>query len=217
MSQRRDHPVRVRTESKREAILQAASQVFLESGFEGASMAEIAARVGGSKATLYGYFPSKEDLFIEVMHDAAKHHCERIFASLENDADDLPVALQRFGERMLAVLCQESGIQARRAIIAESGRSDIGLRFYEGGPKKGTAELARFLALQMEKGKLRQSDPIVAAHHLMALLDSETTTPRLFGIEKKLTKGYIREAVGRAIDTFLGGHRSSGSAGHGGA
>lgn len=204
--------MRVRTESKREAILEAASQVFLESGFEGASMAEIAARVGGSKATLYGYFGSKEDLFVEVMHSAAKHHFERIFAALENDSDDLPLALQRFGERTLAVLCQESAVQARRAIIAESGRSDIGVRFFEGGPKKGTAELGRFLALQMEKGKLRQSDPIVAAHHLMALLDSETITPRLFGIEKKLTKGYIREAVGRALDTFLAGHRPSGGA-----
>ena len=201
--------MRVRTESKREAILEAASHVFLESGFEGASMAEIAARVGGSKATLYGYFPSKEDLFIEVMHDAAKRHCDRIFAALENDGDDLRLALQRFGERMLTVLCQESAVQARRAIIAESGRSDIGVRFFEGGPKKGTAELGRFLALQMEKGKLRPSDPIVAAHHLMALLDSETITPRLFGIEKKLTKGYIREAVSRALETFLAGHRPS--------
>ncbi|MDM0120783.1 TetR/AcrR family transcriptional regulator [Variovorax arabinosiphilus] len=209
--------MRVRTESKREAILEAASQVFLESGFEGASMAEIAARVGGSKATLYGYFGSKEDLFVEVMHSAAKHHFERIFAALENDSDDLPLALQRFGERTLAVLCQESAVQARRAIIAESGRSDIGVRFFEGGPKKGTAELGRFLALQMEKGKLRQSDPIVAAHHLMALLDSETITPRLFGIEKKLTKGYVREAVGRALETFLAGHRPSGGAGNKGS
>jgi AcrR family transcriptional regulator len=201
--------MRVRTEAKRDAILEAASQVFLESGFEGASMAEIATRVGGSKATLYGYFPSKEDLFIEVMHSAARHHFDRIFAALESDSENLPLALQHFGERMLAVLCQEPAVQARRAIIAESGRSDIGLRFYEGGPKKGAAELGRFLALQMDKGKLRRSDPLVAAHHLMALLDSETITPRLFGIEKKLSKAQIREAVGRALETFLAGYRPS--------
>lgn len=201
--------MRVRTEAKREAIIEAASQVFLESGFEGASMADIATRVGGSKATLYGYFPSKEDLFIEVMHCAARHHFDRIFAALESDGDDVRLALERFGERVLAVLCQESAVQARRAIIAESGRSDIGLRFYEGGPKKGTVELGRYLALQMEKGRMRQSDPIVAAHHLMALLDSETITPRLFGIEKKLSKAHIRAAVGRALDTFLTGHLPS--------
>jgi hypothetical protein len=114
------------------------------------------------------------------------------------------------------VLCREPAIQARRAIIAESGRSDIGVRFYEGGPKKGTAELGRFLALQMEKGKLRQSDPVVAAHHLMALLDSATITPRLFGIEKKLSKAYIREAVDRAVHTFLAGYRPASGAGNGG-
>jgi len=204
--------MRVRTEAKRDAILEAASQVFLELGFEGASMTEIAARVGGSKATLYGYFSSKEELFVEVMHGAARHHFEPIFAALGNDSDDLRPTLQRFGECALAVLCEESAVQARRAIIAESGRSDIGLRFYEGGPKKGTIELGRYLALQMAKGRMRRSDPIVAAQHLMALLDSETITPRLFGIEKKLTKSSIREAVTRALDTFLAGHQPLGRA-----
>lgn len=203
--------MRVRTEAKRDAILEAASQVFLEQGFEGASMAEIAARVGGSKATLYGYFGSKEDLFVEVMHGAALRHFEPIFAALQNDSDDVALALQRFGERAMAVLCQEKAIQARRAIIAESGRSDIGLRFYEGGPKKGTLELAGYLTLQMDKGRLRKSDPTVAAHHLMALLDSETITPRIFGIEKTLTKAQIKQAVSRALETFLGGHRPSAS------
>ncbi len=201
--------MRVRTEAKRDAILEAASKVFLELGFEGASMAEIAARVGGSKATLYGYFGSKEELFVEVMHGAALRHFEPIFAALENDSDDVPLALQRFGERAMAVLCQEPAVQARRAIIAESGRSDIGLRFYEGGPKKGSIELGRYLALQMGKGRLRTSDPTVAAHHLMALLESETITPRIFGIEKALTKAQIRQAVSRALETFLGGHRPS--------
>jgi AcrR family transcriptional regulator len=204
--------MRVKTDAKRQAIVEAASQVFLELGFEGASMATIATRVGGSKATLYGYFSSKEELFAQVMHGAAQRHFERIFAALENDGDDLPQALQHFGERMLTMVCQEPAIQARRAIISESGRTDIGLRFFEGGPKKGMAELGRFLALQMEKGKLRQSDPTVAAHHLMALLDSETVTPRLFGIEKKLSKNQVRQAVGRALETFLAGYAPRASA-----
>lgn len=198
--------MRVKTEAKRDAIVEAASQVFLELGFEGASMAEIATRVGGSKATLYGYFSSKEELFTEVMHGAAKRHFERIFTALGSDSDDLSKALQRFGERMLAVICLEPAVQARRAIIGESGRSDVGVRFFERGPKRGLAELGQFLALQMEKGKLRRSDPLVAAHHLMALLESETITPRLFAIEKTLSKTYLRQAVGRALETFLAGY-----------
>src|SRR5476651_2737174 len=198
--------MRVRTKAKRDAIVEAASEVFLELGFEGASMAQIATRVGGSKATLYGYFSSKEELFVEVMQGMAKRYFEPIFAALQKDHDDLRQALQQFGERTLAVICLETSIQARRAIIAQSGRSDIGLRFYEGGPKKGIAELADFLARRIERGELRSCNPHVAAHHLMALLDSETVTPLLLGVKKKPTAMFVRRAVARALDTFLQGH-----------
>lgn len=198
--------MRVRTEAKRDAIVEAAAAVFRESGFEGASMAEIASRVGGSKATLYGYFGSKEDLFIEVMHGQAKSHFDPIFAALENDHEDLRQALQRFGERTLTVLCKEAPIQTRRTVIAESGRSDIGRRFYESGPKKGLIELGKFLSRQMELGKLRHADPLVVASHLTALLDSETITARVFGLEAQLSRKFIKEATARALETFFAGY-----------
>ena len=62
--------MKTKTESKRQAILKAAAEVFREVGFERASMSDIRARIGGSKATLYNYFPSKEKLFFEVMYQA---------------------------------------------------------------------------------------------------------------------------------------------------
>jgi AcrR family transcriptional regulator len=49
--------MKTKTEGKRLAILKAAADVFREVGFERASMSEIRARIGGSKATLYNYFP----------------------------------------------------------------------------------------------------------------------------------------------------------------
>ncbi len=198
--------MRVRTEAKREAILKAASEIFLASGFERASMSEIAARVGGSKATLYGYFSSKEELFLEVTHGEAKKQILPIFSALAEDHDNLPLALQRFGEKTLAVMCSVPSVQARRAIIAESGRSEIGMRFFEDGPRKGVEELANFLEHQMDEGRLRRADPLVAALHLTALLDSETISPLLLGIEKKLSKAFIQQAVARALEAFLGGY-----------
>jgi AcrR family transcriptional regulator len=198
--------MRVKTEAKRESIVEAAAQVFLEFGFDGASMTQIATRVGGSKGTLYGYFSSKEELFVEVMHGMAKRFLEPIFEALQKDHDDLRHALQQFGERTLAVLCLEASIQARRAIIAQSGRSDIGLRFYERGPKKGMREVASFLTRRIEVGQLRPCDPEVAACHLMALLDSETVTPCLLGVNRKPSTAHIRAAVSRALDTFLAGY-----------
>jgi len=198
--------VRVKTEAKRDAIIKAASEVFLESGFEGASMAEIAARVGGSKATLYGYFSSKEELFLEVTNSEAKQQFDPLLVALAEDTDNIRQALQRFGERTLAVLCSEKSIQARRAIIAEAGRSDIGKRFFEMGPKVGLTEISRFMEKQMSRGVLRQRDPMVAACQLFALLDAETVIARLYGVEPQLSRAQIRRAVNSAVETFIGGY-----------
>ncbi|WP_390349159.1 TetR/AcrR family transcriptional regulator [Variovorax boronicumulans] len=201
--------MRVKTEAKRDAIVQVASEVFRELGFEGASMVEIAARVGGSRATLYGYFGSKEELFVAVIHGAAKSHFDPIFAALGQEGeDDLERVLQRFGEKVLAVVCSQEVIQAQRAVIAESGRTDIGRLFYEGGPKKGITELAGFLEQQMRMGRLRVADSQVAAQHLMALLQSETVTPSLLGIQGPLTRKQLGEATRRALQVFLGGYVS---------
>jgi len=203
--------MRVKTEAKRDAIVQGAAEVFRELGFEGASMSEIAARVGGSKATLYSYFASKEELFIAVTHGTAKVHFAPIFAALGQESDDdIEQVLQRFGEKILAVVCTQEAIQARRAVIAESGRSDIGRLFFEGGPRKGLTELAAFLERQMHKGRLRKADPMVAARHLMALLESETVAPCLLGVEGLLPRKELREAMRRALQTFLGGYAAEG-------
>lgn len=202
--------MRVKTEAKREAIVQVASEVFRELGFEGASMVEIAARVGGSRATLYGYFGSKEELFVAVIHASASKHFDPIFSALAQEGeDDLAHVLQRFGEKILAVVCSQEVIQAHRAVIAESGRSDIGRLFFEGGPKKGLDELAGFLERQMRKGRLRAADPYVAACHLTALLDSETVRPSLIGMQGTLTRKELREVTRRAVQVFLGGYASA--------
>ena len=59
--------MRVKTEERRQAILEKALDVFRELGFDRASMSEISKRIGGSKATLYSYFQSKEELFTAAM------------------------------------------------------------------------------------------------------------------------------------------------------
>jgi AcrR family transcriptional regulator len=195
--------MRVKTETKRESILAAASDVFLEAGFEGASMAEIATRIGGSKGTLYGYFSSKEELFVAVIHEEASKQFEPVFAALNKEADNLAKTLQTFGEKILEFLCLSTSIQTRRAVLAESGRTNIGKRFHELGPKVGMQQLAAFLDKQMALGKLNKSDPMLAALQLFALLECETVMPLMLGIEEALSKQRIKLAVGRALQTFF--------------
>lgn len=113
--------MRVRTEEKRDAIVQAASEVFLELGFEGASMSQIAARVGGSKRTLYGYFPSKEELFVAFAKDMSDRYIDPLLDALSQSSGPVAETLQRFGEDILGFLCQPSSITIWQTIIGVSG------------------------------------------------------------------------------------------------
>ncbi|MDR6673823.1 TetR/AcrR family transcriptional regulator [Xanthomonas sp. 1678] len=198
--------MRVRTEAKREAIVEAAAGVFLEAGFEGASMTQIASRAGSSKRTLYGYFPSKEELFVAVAHSVAERFMEPILAALMQTEDDLPTALQRLGEDALGFLCSEQSVQVWQTIIGVSGRSDIGLLFFESGPDHGMSRLGIYLQEQMEQGRLRRADPTTAARHLAGLLEAETLMPCLFGALKNPSPEYLREATRRALQVFFGGY-----------
>ncbi|MDR6585897.1 TetR/AcrR family transcriptional regulator [Herbaspirillum sp. BH-1] len=195
--------MRVKTEEKRDAILAAAADVFKESGFEGASMAEISARIGGSKGTLYAYFKSKEELFVAVTHAVAKKQIEPALETLDQETEDLEATLRVFGEKAVSFLCQESTLQTQRMILAEAGRSDIGRRFHEDGPKLGMQRIAAFMQKQMAAGRLKQADPMLATLQLCALLDCETVRPMMLGLETSISKPRIKRMVGRAVETFL--------------
>ncbi len=195
--------MRVKTAERRDAIVAAAAEVFLEEGFEGASMAGISARIGGSKATLYGYFKSKEELFVAVTHEQAKKQMEPALAALEQETGELQKTLQVFGEKTAHFLCQESTLQTHRMILAEAGRSDIGRRFHEEGPKMGMERVAAFLKKQMTAGRLRPADPMLATLQLCALLDCETVKPMLLGLETAISRPRMKRMVERAVQTFL--------------
>ncbi|MBO9830204.1 TetR/AcrR family transcriptional regulator [Xanthomonas sp. A2111] len=198
--------MRVRTEAKRDAIIQAAAAVFLEAGFEGASMSQIATRAGSSKRTLYGYFPSKEELFVAVAHSVARRFMEPVLETLLQSQDALPTALQRMGEDGMAFLCSQQSVQVWQTVIGVSGRSDIGLLFFETGPGEGMNRLGVFLERQMDLGVLRRANPSTAARHLVGLLEAETLMPCLFGALKNPSPDYLRAATRDALQVFFGGY-----------
>jgi AcrR family transcriptional regulator len=202
--------MRVRTEAKREAILEIAAKAFIEMGYERASMAEISARVGGSKATLYGYFESKEQLFIAVTTAVGEKHLAEAFAELAQSAADVRVALQRFGERMVGFLVQPEALATQRMVIAEAGHSDIGQRFYNAGPGRGLEAVTAYLQAAMDGGRLRAADARIAAQHLDALFQAETMPLRMLGVPVSTSRAHLRHAIERALAVFLAAYGSPG-------
>nr|WP_315431563.1 TetR/AcrR family transcriptional regulator [uncultured Albidiferax sp.] len=199
--------MKVRTDAKRDAILRTAGEVFLEMGYERTSMAEIAARVGGSKATLYGYFPSKESIFMTLAHQFGAEHMDPAMDELKAAADDdLTVVLERFSERLLTFLSAPETVSAHRLVLAEAGHSDVGRLFYEAGQKQGVATMGAYLKSLMDRGRLRPSDPVIAAQHLGALVRSEVDHRYFYRDVPALSPEQIKAMVARAVQVFLGGY-----------
>jgi AcrR family transcriptional regulator len=186
--------MKTKTESKRQAIIQAATEVFREVGFDRASMSDIRERIGGSKATLYNYFPSKEKLFFEVMHHAKEVELEAITSQLDADADDLKRELVRFGQKFMTVLYSADAI------------SDIGKLSFEQGMVPIEKQVAEFLRKVMKCGALRTADPKIAAIHLLSLLESEFLQRVLLGVIDSVKPEALNGAVRRAVDVFLSGY-----------
>ena len=201
--------MRVRTAAKRSDILETAAGVFLEQGFERASMSEIAARIGGSKATLYGYFKSKQELFAAVALAEGDKQLAPELANPEDYSTGLRDALLRIGEKLLTFLLSPEAIAAHRMVLGEAGRSLIGHHFYVAGRQRGIRLVSEFLERSHQAGSIRQCDFTVAATHVVALIESEWLPPMLFGLARPAPSPLeIRESTGRAVDAFMAAYCS---------
>ncbi|WP_432731327.1 TetR/AcrR family transcriptional regulator [Variovorax sp. W6] len=200
--------MKVRTEARRQVILETAVALFRELGYERTSMNELAKRLGGSKATLYGYFASKEELFVAVVQAVATSHLADAAAELLEVKEGAALAsqLMRFGERTLAVMTNDADAMAvYRMVIAEAGRSDVGQQFYESGPAEFIRSLAGFMKSAMERGELRRADPDVTALQFTALLTAETELRLYQANPAPMSVEDIRAMVRRAVEMFLAG------------
>jgi AcrR family transcriptional regulator len=188
--------------TRRQAILDVAAELFQQVGFEGASMSEISTRVGGSKATLYNYFKSKEDLFVEVMMNAAEQ-AKKGISWCEDMEGDIATVLHELGHTYLKFILMPPVMAIRRMLIAEGERSNIGKIYYERGPKKGWQKIADLLQRAKENKELEIEDPWLAAMHLRGLLEAGLYETRLYGAVPKPGPKLVKETAENAINVFL--------------
>lgn len=198
--------MRMKTEAKRQAILEVAAQAFQELGFERTSMSEICARVGGSKATIYNYFASKEELFSEVMFLSTEAEFMVVHQALDASTDDVAESLQRFGERLLTFLYSPRIRAERHLAISESRRSELGRLVYERGVQRSQNLIAAFMARAMTQGQLRETDARVVAQHFFGLLEAELLEPFLHQQLGEVGAEQIRAVTARAVAVFMAGY-----------
>jgi AcrR family transcriptional regulator len=194
--------VRVKTDEKRQEIMAVARHVFLEKGYAASSMAEISARLGGSKGTLYNYFSSKEELFAAVMLEMANRNAGSLMNELER-ASDMRDEIETFMHRFMRVLCSPEVLAFRRMLIGEAGRSAIGKLVFEQGPKRYLQKVADLFARQVREGRFREVDPWRAALHIQSLCMGGLTQWVLEGAIDSPPDEELAAAAHAAAEVFL--------------
>lgn len=193
-----------RGEQKYAQVLAGAREVFLASGFEGASVDDIARTAGISKATLYRHFPDKAALFSAVViHECkrqADHHPE-----IDCVAGPLAELLLRVARDTLDFGLSDFGQSIYRIVVAESERfPHIGASFYQSGILRNRHRLAPVLAAAAARGELASDiDPDYAAMVFFAICGVDMFHRRLFSVGADPTPEEHEAEVRRAVRTFL--------------
>lgn len=192
-----------KTDQKRQHILDTAYRLFQGKGFSNTSMSDITAEAGGSKATVYNYFSSKDELFLACMTSITEQYAEGIFDALKDPKTDFQAALLDTAKTVLRYLCRPEMLASKRLMIAEADRSGIGKLFYR-TLESYVEELAAFLRRAMDEGHLLQADPMVAAHQLRALIEADIVERCLLGaIDIPPSSATVSRAAQNAVATFL--------------
>jgi TetR/AcrR family transcriptional repressor of mexJK operon len=192
-------------DEKRDAIVAIAEETFSANGYAGTSMSTIAARLGGSKGTLYNYFKSKDELFIAVI-DKKCGQIQVLMSEAEIESGgDLRAALTRFGRQFLELILRDDSIAMYRLTTAESGRfPEIGKALYESGIQRNLARMSDLLDRAKEAGRLRaDTDTSVAADQFIDLCLTGVHRRKLWNITPRPSRDEIERNVDNAVVTFM--------------
>lgn len=193
--------MRVKTDARRKAIVNAAWEAFKINGFERTSMTDISERAGGSKATLYSYFSSKEELFAAAVAQAIKERADRVLGTMD-DAGDLADRLVAFARGYLETRLAPEMIEADRVMISEADRSDLSVRLRTEFILPEWRRLAAAISHEMDAGHLRQADPYPVAMHFRGLIEADLVERRLHG-ESEIAAEEIDAAIVSGAEAFL--------------
>jgi TetR/AcrR family transcriptional regulator of autoinduction and epiphytic fitness len=195
-------PVQRLTDRKREAIVQAAIAEFRAQGFDATSVDKVAARAEVSKRTLYNHFPSKDELFAEILRELWRCSTSQAEQPYE---PGLPLRGQLLALAMqkMALLADDSFLDlARVAISAALHAPERARDMLERLGEKESGMLTWIRAAQKD-GRLKPGDAALAAQQLESLVKGTAFWPQVAMGQPKLSPKAQRQVAAAAVDLFL--------------
>ncbi|MGY8632334.1 TetR/AcrR family transcriptional regulator [Bradyrhizobium sp. 14AA] len=201
------HVIQEEDSSKRRQILDGARKVFMDLGFDGASMGEIARAAQVSKGTLYVYFADKSALFEAILEQEALQHGQVVFNF--DPTRDAETTLKDFGRAYIHLLCRPGGGSAIRTVMAIAERMpDVGRRYYARVLDKTINRLSDYLKAHVASGDLRIDDCDLAASQFMELCKASLFLPFVFQAAPAPSEERMTEVVDSATRMFLAAYRA---------
>jgi len=189
--------------SKRRQILEGARKVFMDLGFDGASMGEIARAAGVSKGTLYVYFADKCNLFEAIVEEEVLLAQRQVTFNFD-PARDITTTLREYGEAFIAMICCPGGGSAIRTVMAIAERMpEVGRRYYERAIEKTNNQLAEYLDAHVKLGELSIDDCELAASQFMLMCEASLFLPFIFQAAPPPSSERIAQVIDSAIRMFL--------------
>jgi TetR/AcrR family transcriptional repressor of mexJK operon len=183
---------------RRDALLAAATDVFLERGYESATLDEVIARAGGSRATIYQEFGDKQGLFAAIIAGV----CDDIIQPLKDvgDAASIQATLHQFGLAYVSTLMQPKNLGLYRLMIGAGPRiPSLARKVFDAGPQAAAQQLAR--TLQRVRSPTRADRD---ARLFLEMVKGDLHTRALFGIDLP-GKREIERNVRAAVAIFCAG------------
>jgi TetR/AcrR family transcriptional regulator, mexJK operon transcriptional repressor len=198
-----------RSERRRQAIIKAATEVFVRHGYLGATTDEVAARASVSKQTLYKHFADKQHLFAEVIGDATVQVVDGLssaVASTLDDAQDVRQGLRALADGFLRGLLQPDVVRLRRLVIAEGDRfPEIGRAWFDRGFDRALVILGEAMQRLADRGLLHGlADPVLAAYQFAGLVMYQPMNQVMFaGTDALPPAAQLSRIADAAVDMFL--------------
>jgi len=202
----------------RAALLDAATQHFLEHGYLGTTLDAVARRACVAKRTIYNVVGDKEALFRAVLAaatDIAEQYSSEVVAHL-GTSTDVGAELHDAGLRLARAVLGGRVVPLRRLLIAEARQfPDLAQDYYRRAPGRVMAALADALRRYDEQGQLVIEDPVRAAEQLAFLILGASLDRALFSPDHTPDDPALIEDRARAgVEVFLRAYRPSGGAEH---
>ena len=198
-------PQSARGRTRLNKILEAATELFLKIGYEQTSIDAILQKSGGSKSTLYAYFPTKQDLFRSVIDDVVEN--SDLGTSLDITLN-ARLVLTEFAVMRQRVVLSDRHRAVLGLVIAERSRfPDLAQIYWERGPQRSGRQLITYFEALRNREVLAIDNAEEAAEFFIGMLFQRWLKQLYYTSGPPPTEALLRARAERVVARFWAAYR----------